>query len=153
MEGSPYTFPEVQTLLDGVTVGGHRLEDERLVINLRNAWRALFSLVLAGEFAVDKATFCRLNGLVAFEEALEWGVFRTQSVRIQRVNRYTPPEAHELDVRFDRGLSALATMPDPCHRALNFFLFGSLHQFLSMETSARHGSWPMVSCSPRGRMR
>ena len=28
LEDSPYTFPEVQTLLDGVTVGGHKLNDE-----------------------------------------------------------------------------------------------------------------------------
>ena len=33
LEGNPFTLPEVKTLLEGVTVGGHRLEDERQVLN------------------------------------------------------------------------------------------------------------------------
>jgi hypothetical protein len=28
LEGNPFTFPDVRTLMDGVTVGGHRLSDE-----------------------------------------------------------------------------------------------------------------------------
>ena len=31
LEGILYTLPEVQTLLDGITVGGHKLSDEKLV--------------------------------------------------------------------------------------------------------------------------
>jgi hypothetical protein len=27
LEGNPFTFPEVKTLLDGITVGGHKLSD------------------------------------------------------------------------------------------------------------------------------
>ena len=33
LEGNPYTFPEVKTLLDGVTVGGHKLSDEKQILN------------------------------------------------------------------------------------------------------------------------
>lgn len=32
LEGNPFTFPEVKTLLDGITVGGHKLFDERQVL-------------------------------------------------------------------------------------------------------------------------
>lgn len=28
LEDNPFTFPEVKTLLDGITVGGHKLSDE-----------------------------------------------------------------------------------------------------------------------------
>ena len=48
LEDSPYTFPEVQTLLDGITVGGHRLEDQQLVLNQAQSWKRLLSLVEHG---------------------------------------------------------------------------------------------------------
>jgi hypothetical protein len=28
LEGNPLTYPEVQTLLDGITVGGRKISDE-----------------------------------------------------------------------------------------------------------------------------
>lgn len=43
LEGNPLTYPEVKTLIDGVTVGGHRLDDERQVLNLAEAARHLFN--------------------------------------------------------------------------------------------------------------
>lgn len=37
LEGNPLTFPEIQTLLDGITVGGHRLSDAEQVLRLNHA--------------------------------------------------------------------------------------------------------------------
>jgi len=37
LEGNPITWPEVKTLMDGVTVGGHRIDDQRQVLNLADA--------------------------------------------------------------------------------------------------------------------
>jgi hypothetical protein len=39
LEGVNYTLPEVQTLLDGVTVGGHRQTDELIATNQIKAWQ------------------------------------------------------------------------------------------------------------------
>ena len=33
LEGIDYTLPEVQTLLDGVTVGGKKLSDQQVTLN------------------------------------------------------------------------------------------------------------------------
>jgi len=33
LEGINFTLPEVQTLLDGVTVGGHKLTDQKISVN------------------------------------------------------------------------------------------------------------------------
>lgn len=33
LENNPYTFVEVKTLLDGVTVGGHKVSDTEQVLN------------------------------------------------------------------------------------------------------------------------
>lgn len=71
LEGNPFTFPEVKTLLDGVTVGGHKLTDQQQVLNLAAAARELLTLVKVGSFRLDKATFDRLHTLVAREETLE----------------------------------------------------------------------------------
>ena len=76
LEGNPFTFPEVKTLLDGVTVGGRRLSDQDQVLNLAESSRHLLGLVRSGTFTPDKATFCALQGIVARREAREWGHFR-----------------------------------------------------------------------------
>lgn len=34
LEGNPFTFPEVKTLLEGVTVGGRKLSDQEQILNL-----------------------------------------------------------------------------------------------------------------------
>ncbi len=99
LEGNPFTFPEVQTLMDGVTVGGHKISDQQQVLNLVAASAELFSLVNADTFRMDKATFDHLHGLVAREEALEWGHFRgegeetglTFPVALGDKGEYAPP--------------------------------------------------------------
>lgn len=43
LEGLNFTLAEIQTLLDGITVGGHRLSDQQVAVNQGNAWRKLFA--------------------------------------------------------------------------------------------------------------
>ena len=45
LEGNPFTLPEVKTLLEGVTVGGHRVEDARQVVNQAASWKELLRRV------------------------------------------------------------------------------------------------------------
>ena len=45
LEGNPMTFPEVQTLLDGVTVGGRKIEDEQQVLNQNKSVSLLLSML------------------------------------------------------------------------------------------------------------
>src|SRR5882724_12763120 len=54
LEGNPFTYPEVQTLLDGITVGGRKISDEQQVLNLAEAANELLQLVKAREFRLDK---------------------------------------------------------------------------------------------------
>lgn len=143
LEGNPFTFPEVKTLLDGVTVGGHKLTDEQQVLNLAAAARDLFTLVKAGSFRLDKATFDRLHALVAREEPLEWGYFRgegeftdiTPRVGLGYEGEFVPshptePGAENLKKLFADAVQALETeVADPRERGMAFFLFGALQQF------------------------
>ena len=141
LEGNPFTFPEVKTLLDGVTVGGRKVSDQAQIFNLAQSARRLLAMVKAGEFALCKPVFVELNGLVAREEALEWGVFRgegsethyTPEVALGEHGRYAPlptcPAAPALNRVFEDGVAALQAACAPFERALAFFLFGALQQF------------------------
>ncbi|BAP55887.1 filamentation induced by cAMP protein fic [Thioploca ingrica] len=128
LEDNPFTFPEVQTLLEGITVGGHRIEDQQQVLNQSNSLNRLLTLVKQQTFALDKSTFCQLHSLVAFEEALEWGIFRTGTVKIAGTE-YQPPPAEQLDRIFTEGIEYLKAMDNPLERGIALFLFGSLNQF------------------------
>ena len=142
LEGNPFTFPEVKTLLDGVTVGGRKLSDQEQILNLAQSSKHLLELVRRQEFKLDKETFCALHAHVARNEALEWGHFRgegaelhyTPDVALGERGRYTPPPtepgAERLNAIFSKGLAALQEdVPNHFERATAFFLFGSLQQF------------------------
>jgi hypothetical protein len=45
LEGIHFTLPEIQTLLEGITVGGHKLSDQQIATNQGYAWRYLFELM------------------------------------------------------------------------------------------------------------
>lgn len=140
LEGNPFTFPEVKTLLDGITVGGHRISDQEQVLNLAESSRQLLTMVKSGRFNLSKPVFTELNGIVAHKEALEWGVFRgegretnyTPGVGLGEHGRYIPlptlPGAPELNRVFHGGVAALQAC-EPFERATAFFLFGALQQF------------------------
>lgn len=142
LEGNPFTFPEVKTLLDGVTVGGRKISDQEQVLNLADSAKHLLTIVKAGTFALDKANFTALHALVARNEALEWGHFRgeglekhyTPDVALGELGQYTPlptlPGAPELNRVFADGVTALnLEVSQPFEKAAAFFLFGALQQF------------------------
>lgn len=142
LEGNPFTFPEVKTLLEGVTVGGRRISDQEQILNLAESSKLLLARVTQGQFKLDKPTFCVLQGIVARGEVLEWGHFRgegkevsyTPDVALGEHGRYTPlpttPGALELNRVFAAGCAALEReSASPLEKALAFFLFGALQQF------------------------
>jgi len=128
LEDNPFTFPEVKTLLDGITVGGHKLSDEKQVLNQIKSWKKLFAMTGDNTLVISKENFCRLHALVAEEEALEWGKFRDGPVTIAGTE-YVPPSANILDDLFDEVVAVIAKIENPHERAIVFFLFGSLSQF------------------------
>ncbi len=140
LEGNPFTFPEVKTLLDGITVGGRKVSDHEQILNLADAGKYVLESVLARNFTLSKKTFTTLNGLIARNESLEWGVFRGEGhetnyspdVMLGERGRYVPTAtragAPELNHMFESAVMHMSHLP-PFERALSFFLFGSLHQF------------------------
>ena len=142
LEANPFTFAEVKTLLDGVTVGGRKTSDQEQILNLAESSKHLLELVKAGMFSLNKPTFTELHALVARKEALEWGHFRgegketgyTPDVGLGEQGRYTPlataADAPELNRVFSEGLLAIENdRMRPFEKSAAFFLFGALQQF------------------------
>lgn len=128
LEDNPFTFPEVQTLLEGITVGGHKVSDEQQVMNTAAAWKQLFQLIEGDSFTLTKETFCSLHSIAAKGEALIAGEFRSGEVGIAGTE-HTPPSATRLDQIFSIGLDQINQIEDSVERAFVFFLFGALNQF------------------------
>ena len=128
LEDNPFTFPEVKTLLEGITVGGHRLSDANQVLNQAASWRELLRQVETDIFEFNLTNFKALHALVAREEALAWEVFRDDQVSIAGTEHQPPPHT-ELAAIFDRGRQILLSIRDIHERAIATFLFGALNQF------------------------
>lgn len=71
LEGNPFSLPEIKTLIDGITVGGHKISDEEQILNLIESSRRLISLVKSKKFALTKTIFVELNGIIARNERVE----------------------------------------------------------------------------------
>lgn len=128
LEGNPYTFPEVQTLLEGVTVGGHKLSDQQMILNQNESVKLLFELVKKQEFSINKDTLFKLHSKISKDEALEWGKFRTGEIRISGTD-YLPPRSLDLEDIFDKNVEKLSKIHHPINRALTYFLLGARNQY------------------------
>jgi Fic family protein len=141
LEGNPFTYPEVQTLLEGITVGGRKLSDERQILNLSESANELMGLVRSGEFRIDKSISDLLNGLIASGEALEAGHFRGEGSVITQVSvnmgehgthhpPVTEPGGENLRRIFQRGTDAILQLDSgPFEQAVAYFLFAAFQQF------------------------
>src|SRR6266568_4341911 len=140
LEGNPFTYLEVQTLMRGFTVGGHKVSDERQVVGLAESMRMLAGLVEEGKFRLDKVTSDRLQYLIGRDEALEAGHFRGQgsldtgiSVNLGEFGSHIPPESgpggSNLIRIHDAGLTGILELPDPVQQGIAYFLFAALNQF------------------------
>jgi Fic family protein len=140
LEGNTFTFPEVQTLLDGITVGGRRLSEQDQVLRLADAANRLRSFVASGTFTLTKPTSDDLHAAVATNEA---GHFRGEgdaggpdsavTVRLGESGVYVAPPAgvggSNLTGIFEAGIDQIGQIAEPFHQALVYFSFAALQQF------------------------
>jgi Fic family protein len=130
LEGINYTLPEIMTLLDGVTVGGRKQQDELIANNQIKSWNFLFKLLEKQTFKSDKDTACKLHRIVAKDEALTYGEFRTSDVFIAGTD-YLPPAANQLDYFWQNNMPTLTikTNEHIYQYAISLFLQMARHQF------------------------
>lgn len=130
LEGVNYTLPEVQTLLDGITVGGHRQSDELITKNNIRAWKFLFSNIKDNSFSLSKEFICNLHKKVAENEALTSGTFRNGAVFIAGTD-YTPPDYNQLNEIYNNliNLNYSKNNTDIYKFAISVFLQIARNQF------------------------
>ena len=141
LEGINFTLPEVQTLLDGVTIGGHKLSDQRVAQNQGEAWRKLFSDLHQGVFSVSETYAVELHGIAGKEEALEWGAFRTGGVTIAGTD-YMPPKFDTLSRLFAALVREHDKIDDVYDKAIFIFLSMARNQFF-YDVNKRMGRFMM----------
>lgn len=140
LEGNNFTLPEVQTLLDGVTVAGKKLEDQNQILALNEGFNAIDQLVKRSEFHLSKQVSDRIHRLVAVHEAIESGNFRGEglvtgggTVRLADggvvEGRATGKGGVDLRASHDSLLDLLSAEPDPRVRALVYAASAIRHQF------------------------
>jgi len=123
MENRNVTFPQTQTILNGVNVGSVALEDIQAILNMRDAWKYLLDSL---DEPLTIKCLCGLNAYVSRNESLEWGVLRNGNVGISGVS-YVPPIPDEVEVSGE-----LATLMEQnatvTAKALDVFLWGAKRQ-------------------------
>ena len=124
MENRAVTFPQTQTILNGVNVPNVHLDDIQAILNMRDAWRYLMQTV---NEPLTVAYICKLNEFIARNEALAWGTLRTGSVGISGTD-YLPPVPVLDTVAAELG-AILSSETSVTEKALDAFLWGARGQF------------------------
>lgn len=125
MENRAVTFPQTQTILNGVNVPNVQLDDIQAILNMRDAWKFLLNTVS------EKVTFeywCKLNEYIARNEALEWGKLRTGTVGISGTD-YEPPVPNKEKTIEELKDIISATDASATDKALEAFAWGARGQF------------------------
>ncbi len=143
LEGIHYTLPEVQTLLDGITIGGHKISDERITLNQAAAWQFLFTAIEDDRFNLTKEFVCHIHSIAAKEEALTSGEFRTGQVTIAGTS-YLPPLAATLDATWSTTIFDYTTLKSTAlyEKAIGLFLDMARIQFF-YDVNKRMGRFMM----------
>jgi Fic family protein len=128
LEGINYTIPEIQTLLDGITVGGHRQSDEEIAKNQIDAWRFLFASLENASFEFSKKFVLSLHKILANNEALVSGKFRDGGVFIAGTD-FIPPNYKELDKEWQKIVVATGDNKTIYQNAISVFLQMARNQF------------------------
>lgn len=128
LEGMPFTFPEVQTFIQGITVGGHKISDAEKLKQQILGWEKLLDSVETGKFKIDKKTPCELQAIIAKDEALEVGRFRSGQVGIAGTD-YCPPAPEELEKSFEEMLAVVKGTVSIPEQAYLLHLFFARNQF------------------------
>lgn len=118
MENRAVTFPQTQTILNGVNVPSVQLDDIQAILNMRDAWRYLLDTI---DEPTTLSYICKLNEFIARNEALVWGKLRTGNVGISGTD-YKPPvpspdgATHDLNAIMCKDITET-------EKALNAFLW------------------------------
>lgn len=140
LEGNTFTLPQVQTLLDGVTVGGKRIEEAEQILALSEGMDLMIAAVSDGTFSLSKEMSDSVHAVVAKHEAIEFGHFRGEgqvtgggNVLLASGGAVDGDPAGEggatLQADYANLIASLGALADPRARALVYFASATRNQF------------------------
>lgn len=122
IEGLNVTFPETQTILDGVNVPNVKLDEINTILNLRDAWKYVLDNIKE-EVTLD--FILKVNSYVSRNESLSWGELRTGNVGISGTD-YIPKILEENVVKED--IKNILEISDITLRSIKYMLYGMRNQ-------------------------
>lgn len=125
MENRAVTFPQTQTILNGVNVASVQLDDIQAILNMRDVWKYLLNTI---DEPITLKYLCKLNEYIARNEALEWGKLRTGTVAISGTE-YIPPIPTDDGVKNELNKILTDNTTTTTEKALNVFVWGARGQF------------------------
>lgn len=112
MEGNTATFEQVETIAEGISVGGLTTGEVAQVAGITKGWNTMLEMVKHKEFDITKDNACYLNMLISANENYNGlGGFRVRGVRITGTD-YIPPRASDLDQCWDTMMEKLGKLPE-----------------------------------------
>lgn len=122
MEARAVTFPQTKTILEGVNVPNVSLDDILAIRNMRDAW----NYILNFNDKLNLDFICKLNGYIARDESIKWGVLRTGNVGISECDYKPPiPEKEKTEGSIKRILSSYVSATE---KSLDLFCFITYNQ-------------------------
>lgn len=95
MEGNTYSYIETETLLSGVTIGGHTIKEEDEILNQKEAWEfTLSSAFQKQRIKITKNLIKDIHWRVGKDTVVNPGQYRTGRVKIGGTN-YAPPKTDQ----------------------------------------------------------
>lgn len=118
MEGINITFPQTQTILDGINIPSLKIDEIQCILNLRDAWKYTINHI---EDTFNLDFICKINEYVARNESIEWGVLRNGKVGISGTE-YIPEIPKKEKVEAD--ISNILKIKNVTQRAIEYMLYG-----------------------------
>ena len=98
LEGNTYTYAETETLLSGVTVGGHSLKEEDEILNQKEAWEFTLNKSFSkSRIKINESLIKDIHLLVGKDTVVKSGRYRDGRVKIGGTNYIPPKTAGEIE--------------------------------------------------------
>lgn len=122
LEGLNVTYPDTQTILDGVNVPNLKLDTITCILNLRDAWKEILNTI---DEELNLEYICKINSFVSRNESLEWGKLRTGNVGIGGTNYILELPKEE---NVNKELNEILNIDNITLRSIKIMLYGMRKQ-------------------------
>lgn len=118
LEGIGVTFPETQTIVEGISVQGKSIDDINSIVQLKHGWQMVFDTI---EAPIDLNYIKKLHLIIGRMTVINSGSLRMDEVRIAG-SSYIPPIPVQDEVE-NRLSEILSSVKEWTEKALDLMLY------------------------------